>query len=335
MATMKDVAHLAGVSTATVSRALTCPEKVSAITHKKIEHAVATAGYCAIPAARLLRRPTSKNIFVLVGDLCDPFYTQIIRGIEETASQHGYTALISSAAKKLDHDSLQQLLLQKQFDGVLLLGISLPQESLQTDPKTVAPLVMVGEYAPELGLPTVHIDDLTAAFNAVSYLTHLGHKHIAQIISKAPSAVTQFRVQGYQQALRRAGIPISAHYNVTAQDSFADGARAMAQLLAQRVPPTAVFCHSDALAIGAMQQAKQLGFCVPRDISIIGFDNIEFAKMCDPELTTISQPRYEMGRQAMLLLLDSLSGKNVNPGSRLLDTQMVIRQSVGAPLPKL
>ncbi|MGL5335698.1 MAG: LacI family DNA-binding transcriptional regulator, partial [Enterovibrio sp.] len=118
MATMKDVAHLAGVSTATVSRALTCPEKVSALTHKKIEHAVATAGYCAATTARLVRRPTSKNIFVLVSDLCDPFYSQIICGIEETACQHGYTALISSAGKKFDHNNLQQLLSQKQFDGV-------------------------------------------------------------------------------------------------------------------------------------------------------------------------------------------------------------------------
>ncbi len=113
--------------------------------------------------------------------------------------------------------------------------------------------------------------------------------------------------------------------------SFAAGARAMTQLLSLPEPPTAVFCHNDVMAIGAMQQAKRLGMRVPQDISIVGFDDIQFAEYCDPPLTTVSQPRYEIGRQAMLMLLELLKGKDVRAGSRLLDTQLVIRESVAPP----
>jgi len=187
------------------------------------------------------------------------------------------------------------------------------------------------EYAPELELPTVHIDNLTAAFEAVNYLTQVGHTRIANITGATHTALTQFRTQGYQQALRRAGITVNPAYSVTGDFSFASGARAMTSLLSLPEPPTAVFCHCDVMAVGAMQQAKRLGMRVPQDISIVGFDDIQFAEYCDPPLTTVSQPRYDIGRQAMLMLLSILRGRDVNAGSRLLDAKLVIRESVAPP----
>lgn len=146
------------------------------------------------------------------------------------------------------------------------------------------------------------------------------------------AALSEFRAQGYQQALRRGGIELNPAYTITGDFSFAAGARAVTNLLSLPEPPTAIFCHSDVMAIGAMQQAKRLGLRVPQDISIVGFDDIQFAEFCDPPLTTVSQPRYEIGRQAMLMLLELLKGKEVQAGSRLLDAKLVIRESAAPPL---
>lgn len=332
MATMKDVAHLAGVSTATVSRALMNPEKVSASTCKKVEKAVLDAGYSPNSLVRNLRRNETKTIVVIVPDICDSYYSDIIRGIEETAAEHGYLVLLGDSGQQKNRESsFVNLIFTKQADGMLLLGTNIPFDISKAEQKNLPPLVMACEFAPDLELPTVHIDNLTAAFDAVNYLTKIGHKQIAQITGELQGALTKFRVQGYQQALRRAGISVNPAYSVSGETSFAMGARAMTTLLSLPIVPTAVFCHSDVLAIGAMQQAKRLGFRVPQDISIIGFDDIKFAEYCDPALTTMSQPRYEIGQQAMLLLLKMLKGNEVQIGSRLLDAQLVIRESVAPP----
>ncbi|WP_256388328.1 MULTISPECIES: DNA-binding transcriptional regulator CytR [unclassified Salinivibrio] len=332
MATMKDVAHIAGVSTATVSRALMNPEKVSASTRKKVEQAVVEAGYSPNSLARNLRRNESKTIVAIIPDICDPYFSEIIRGIEEAAMEHGYLVLLGDSAQQQNREnSFVNLVFTKQADGMLLLGTDVPFDVSKPEQKNLPPLVMACEYAPELELPTVHIDNLTAAFEAVNYLTQVGHTRIANITGATHTALTQFRTQGYQQALRRAGITVNPAYSVTGDFSFASGARAMTSLLSLPEPPTAVFCHCDVMAVGAMQQAKRLGMRVPQDISIVGFDDIQFAEYCDPPLTTVSQPRYDIGRQAMLMLLSILRGRDVNAGSRLLDAKLVIRESVAPP----
>lgn len=332
MATMKDVAQLAGVSTATVSRALMNPEKVSASTRKKVEQAVIDSGYSPNALTKNLRRNESKTIVALVPDICDPYYADIIRGIEETALEYGYLVLLGDSAKQQSRESsFVNLIFTKQADGMLLLGTKLPLDVSKPEQKNLPPLVMACEYAPELELPTVHIDNLTAAFEAVNYLTHMGHKQIGQITGDPRAALTKFRVQGYQQALRRAGVALNPAFSVPSEHSFAAGAKAVTSLLSLPSPPTAIFCHSDIVAIGAMVQAKRLGFRVPQDVSFIGFDDIQFAEYCEPALTTVAQPRYDIGRQAMLLLLKALKGNEVQAGSRLLEAKLVIRESVAPP----
>lgn len=124
---------------------------------------------------------------------------------------------------------------------------------------------------------------------------------------------------------------MNPNYRAFGDFSFESGARAVRQLLSLPEPPTAVFCHNDAMAIGAIQEAKKLGIRVPQDLSVVGFDDIQFAQYCDPPLTTISQPRYEIGRQAMLMMLELLRGHDVRAGSRLLETTLVVRDSAAPP----
>ncbi|SHF62506.1 DNA-binding transcriptional regulator CytR [Vibrio gazogenes] len=332
MATMKDVAQLAGVSTATVSRALMNPEKVSPTTRKRVEDAVLEAGYSPNSLARNLRRNESKTIVAIVPDICDPYFTEIIRGIEDAAVEHGYLVLLGdSGQQKKRESSFVNLVFTKQADGMLLLGTDLPFDVSKSEQKNLPPMVMACEYAPELELPTVHIDNLTSAFEVVNYLTQMGHKKIGEIAGPDSAALCHFRHQGYMQALRRAGITMNPAYHYKGDFSFEAGVKAIRLLLGLSEPPGAVFCHNDMMAIGAIQEAKRLGVRVPQDLSVVGFDDINFAQYCDPPLTTVSQPRYEIGRQAMLMMLEVLRGHDVRAGSRLLETKLVIRESVAAP----
>lgn len=332
MATMKDVALSAGVSTATVSRALMAPEKVSLSTRKRVDDAISETGYSPTTLTRTLRRNESKTIVTIVPDICDPYFSDILRGIEDAAVENGYVILVGDSSQQQKREqSFVNLVYTKQVDGMVLLGSDLPFNASRQEQKNLPPLVMACEYAPELELPTVHIDNLTAAFEAVNYLTKLGHKRVAELSGPESSSLCQFRHQGYQQALRRAGIAMNNAYIHYGNFTFEAGAAAITQLLSLSSPPTAVFCHNDIMAIGATQKAKQMGFRVPQDISIMGFDDIEFSQYCDPPLTTISQPRYEIGRQSMLMLLELLKGNDVRSGSRLLESSLVVRESTAPP----
>lgn len=264
-------------------------------------------------------------------DICDPFFSEIIRGIEVTAAGQQYLVLIGDCAHQNQQEkTFIDLIITKQIDGMLLLGSRLPFDASKEEQRNLPPMVMANEFAPELELPTVHIDNLTASFNAVSYLQDQGHQRIACIAGPEEMPLCHYRLQGYVQALRRRGVTVDPHYIARGDFTYEAGAIAMEQLLNQPTPPTAVFCHSDVMALGALSHIKRRGLKVPDDVSIIGFDNIALAQFCDPPLTTVSQPRFEIGRQAMLLLLDQLHGQMVESGSRLLDCELVLRGSTRA-----
>ena len=327
-ATMKDVALQANVSTATVSRALMKPEKVSQATRNRVEQAALEVGYLPQLQGRNMKRNESRTILVIVPDICDPFFSEVIRGIEVTAAAQGYLVLIGDCAHQNQQEkTFIDLIITKQIDGMLLLGSRLPFDASIEEQGNLPPMVMANEFAPELGLPTVHIDNLTASFNAVNYLHELGHQRIGCIAGPEEMPLCHYRLQGYVQALRRCGITVDPHYIARGNFTFEAGSTALEQLLALPQPPTAVFCHSDIMALGALSYAKRRGLKIPDDLSIIGFDNISLAEFCDPPLTTVSQPRFDIGREAMLLLLNQLSGQVVDSGSRLLDCELIIRGS--------
>ncbi|EJJ5809684.1 DNA-binding transcriptional regulator CytR [Salmonella enterica subsp. enterica serovar Infantis] len=330
-ATMKDVALKAKVSTATVSRALMNPDKVSQSTRSRVEQAALEVGYFPQSMGRNVKRNESRTILVIVPDICDPFFSEIIRGIEVTAAEQGYLVLIGDCAHQNQKEkTFLNLIITKQIDGMVLLSSRLPFDASVEEQRNLPPMVMSNEFAPELELPTVHIDNLTAAFNAMNYLLDLGHKRIGCIAGPEDMPLCHYRLQGYVQALRRSGIVVDPHYIARGDFTFEAGANALKQLLEQPLPPTAVFCHSDVMALGALSWAQRQGLKVPDDLSIIGFDNIALAEFCDPPLTTVAQPRFDIGREAMLLLLDQMQGQNVSSGSRLMDCELIIRGSTRA-----
>ncbi|HAT2215400.1 TPA: substrate-binding domain-containing protein [Citrobacter freundii] len=309
-ATMKDVALKAKVSTATVSRALMNPDKVSQSTRNKVEQAALEVGYLPQSMGRNVKRNESRTILVIVPDICDPFFSEVIRGIEVTAAEQGYLVLIGDCAHQNQQEkTFLNLIITKQIDGMVLLSSRLPFDASVEEQRNLPPMVMSNEFAPEL---------------------ELGHKRIGCIAGPEDMPLCHYRLQGYVQALRRSGITVDPHFIARGDFTYEAGANALKQLLALPQPPTAVFCHSDVMALGALSYAKRQGLKVPDDLSIIGFDNISLAEFCDPPLTTVAQPRFDIGREAMLLLLDQLQGQNVSSGSRLLDCELIIRGTTRA-----
>ena len=333
-ATMKDVAERAQVSTATVSRALMNPEKVSQNTRTRVEQAAIDIGYLPLAAGRALKRGDSRTLLVIVPDICDPFFGEMLRGIETTAAAQGYLVLIGDCAHQNQQEkTFLDLIVTRQIDGLLLLGSRLPFDAGKAEQRHLPPMVMANEFAPELELPTVHIDNLTAAFNAVTYLYEQGHRRIACVGGPQEMPLCHYRMQGYIQALRRHGLPVTPQYISRVNFSLETGAQALESFMALPEPPDALFCHSDIIALGALSQAKKRGLRVPHDVSLMGFDDIALSQFCDPPLTTMAQPRFEIGRQAMLLLLDHMQGRTVTSGSRLLECNLIIRDSVQCRLP--
>ncbi len=334
-ATMKDVAEKAQVSTATVSRALMNPDKVSQATRNKVEQAALEVGYFPQAMGRNVKRNESRTILVIVPDICDPFFSEIIRGIEVTAAEQGYLVLIGDCAHQNQQEkTFIDLIITKQIDGMLLLGSRLPFDASIEEQRNLPPMVMANEFAPELELPTVHIDNLTAAFNAVNYLQELGHKRIGCIAGPEEMPLCHYRLQGYVQALRRTGAIVDPHYIARGDFTFEAGGTGAGETAgAAGAANSGVLPQRRDGAGRADPRAKRRGLRVPKDLSIIGFDNISLSEFCDPPLSTVSQPRYDIGREAMLLLLDQLQGQTVSSGSRLLDCELIVRGST-APAAK-
>ncbi len=332
-ATMKDVAEKAGVSTATVSRALASPDKVSASARMKVMQAISELGYSPDLLPRHQRRNDSQTLLILVPDICDPFFHEIIRGIEVTAARQGYLVLIGDCA----HQNMQEVgfldrILTRQIEGLLLLGSQVPQLQELVHQDQLPPLVIANEFSADLEYPTVHIDNLTSAFNAVNYLLNTGLRRIACITGPENISHCSYRRQGYIQALQRHNIDINPRYLTQGDFSFNSGAEALIRLMKLPDPPEAIFCHNDRMALGVLHQASLMGIRVPQQLSVIGFDDIDAAKYSSPPLTTIAQPRFDIGCEAATLLMEIIRGERINGGSRLLDARLQVRQSTLLPL---
>lgn len=329
MTSIRKVSKVAGVSVATVSRAMRHPDRVKEETRKKVFEAIEAVGYRPNMMARNFRAKKAFAVVVLVPNIANPFFSRVIRGIEQGAQQEGYAVLLGDTEGSKEREAeYVSLVTSRQADGVIQLsaGVDNVLEALgQTDGPP--PLVNACEIAVGHGCPTVHIDNVGAAKMAVEHLIELGHKRIGIVLGPGDSPLTRDRLEGYSRALSGAGIEIDKRLIVAGDFSLGSGRGAVAALRAVNDPPTAIFCCNDEMAIGAMHRVKKDGFRVPEDISIMGFDDIEFASYVDPTLTTVSQPTEELGKVAISVLLGLLEGRPPEQTDYVLPTELVIRES--------
>jgi LacI family transcriptional regulator, repressor for deo operon, udp, cdd, tsx, nupC, and nupG len=334
MATIQDVARDAGVSTATVSRVLSAPELVAEATRARVMESVASLGYQPNFAAKSLRTLRTEKILVTVPDISNPFFSQVIRGVEEAARAAGYSVLLGDTRHEAEREEeYAAMLLRREADGLIFLGHRLPETlaPMLAAQGARTPIVNGCEYSPELGVSGAHIDNARAAAEAMDHLYGLGHRAVGVITGPLASPLSRDRLEGVREAAQAHGH--GAGLRVAAGDfSIESGLREATVMLDGADRPTAIFCFSDEMAMGALEAIRRRGLTCPKDVSLAGFDDIRFAEFLNPPLTTVSQPMDRIGHEVVRLLLDILSGRADGLEHVTLPHRLVIRGSTAPPV---
>lgn len=326
--TIKDVAKEANVSVATVSRVLNGLPGFSADTEKKVQNAIATLGYQYNAVARNLKMKKTNIIAVLLPQVETTFYVKILNGIEDAAQNSGYNVMLChvgvSGSRTREYI---KMLVERQVDGII--GCSLPPneeiDTLMSDSKI--PSVLVATLSHDYKIPYIKIDDFKAEYAATDYMVKMGHRSIVFLSGPLNDAIAGVpRLNGYKQALEDNGIQFDENLVAYTEFSYETGISAFQQILKKKVKFTAIVACCDDVAIAAQTVGFKNGIIVPRDVSIIGFDNTRTAEMAIPPLTTISQPLYAMGTSAFEMLVEEI--KTGKSRSQIVPFEIVERQSV-------
>jgi len=332
MATMADVAREAHVSVATVSRLLNNQGTVSPDTAERVYAAIQKLSYEPNILARNFRRNESRVMLILSPNVTNPYYAHILSGIGDAATKLGYSALICNTEDDpaREREALE-MLKRRRADGAILMASNIGCQWL-LEYANHYPIVQCSEYDPQVDIPHVSIDNYLATQQAMEYLLSLGHRRIAIISSENAYISTSLRLQGYKDTLEKHGIaPQEDYIRYASRDySFKSGKLKAKELLNVTPRPTALFCISDTLALGAIISAKEMGYRVPEDVTVVGFDDVEYTTMFHPYITTIAQPCYELGRQSVhLLYAEMTQGKEI-PHQLILEHKLIIRESSAA-----
>ncbi|KGQ67724.1 substrate-binding domain-containing protein [Gallibacterium anatis] len=328
MATMKDIARIAKVSTSTVSHVINNTRYVSDEIREKIMKVVNELNYTPSAVARSLKVKETKTLGMLVTATSNPFFAEVVSGVEQYCNQHHYNLIISSIDG--NEQRLQQniqTLIQKQVDGLLLM-YSDTRHAMVEQLNLNLPIVVMDWWPTELNADKIYENSEFGAYLATKTLIEQGHKNIAIITGKLDKSLAHNRLLGYQKALQDAHLPINPDWIIESHFDFEGGVEGMKKLLQITPRPTAVFACSDTIAVGIYQVAWQQGLHIPQDISVIGYDNIMLAQYLTPPLTTIHQPKAELGKLAVETLLERIKSPDLEYKTTMLQPQLIWRASV-------
>lgn len=328
---MRKVSELAGVSTATVSRALKNPEMVFPDTRERILKAVDMLGYRPNMLARNFYSGKTETILVIVTDLTNPFFSGIIKGVEEVAQQLGYSVLLGDTDDDIKRERVYaEMVLSNRADGLIQLDHVFPFAKKDAELASKIPMVSVCDAIDgDHDFPYVTIDNSAASREVASHLVSLGHTKIGAISGQKDSRVTSERLGGLKRVLQENGLKFNDDWYIRGSYSKQSGQASAEELLQQEELPTAIFCFSDEIAIGAIKAIKSKGLRVPEDISVVGFDNIDVCEYIDPPLTTIDQPSVDMGRKAMQVLYQMIENKKIEHLIEYKPFKLIVRGSTG------
>ncbi len=330
--TIQRVAREAGVSPMTVSRVLNRRPDVSPETREKIQRTISRLGYQPNAFARSLASSRSHTLGLITADFSDFFFTEVIAGAEAEARRHGYFFMLGSTERNLqDEPEYIRLLTQRHVDGILFARPSTEPDyhHLLDLIRKGTPVVTTSFRIPGQKLTVVDVDNVDGAQQAVNCLLAGGHRQIAMIAGPTGWKSVEDRSQGYQNALKAAGIPYRAPLVAEGDWSFDGGYRAMQELLARGRPFSALFAQNDRMAIGATRALREAGRRIPENVSLVGYDDIPVAAFCDPPLTTVRQPMREVGAVAARLLIQAIEEPELVRQNVLLKTELVKRSSCG------
>jgi DNA-binding LacI/PurR family transcriptional regulator len=331
MVSIKDIARAAHVSHATVSRALRNSPLVKPETVVLVRKVAEEQGYTVSAVARSLVTKRTDTIGVVVTSIANPFVGEVVSGIEEFALAHGYSVFLATChADPARELRAVQSFHERRVDGILVNSSRVGALYLPLLADMKVPIVLINNQYPGEFVHSVTIDNLNAARDATRHLVDLGHKRIGYLGNQFGLQADTDRFAGYRQILEEADIGFQPELVAHGDGRPEGGMHAMARLLALPEPPTAVFCYNDMEALGAMRAAREHGLSIPGDLSVVGLDDLFLASYTDPPLTTVQQPKQQMGRLAAQILLELLSGGK--PESRVtLAGTLIVRQSTAPP----
>ena len=329
---IKEIAKEANVSPATVSRVLRNPELVAEAKRNTVLEVIKRTGYTPNSLGVSLRKSKTYNLVAVIPDVISAFNYPVIRAIESIALQHGYSLLLGDTQEQESRErSFAAMARSRQADGILLFCSRLPFDIDPAVPLAdqLPPMVNACETVSVTGLPKVNIDNAAAAEDAVNYLLSLGHRRIGIVAGNMTSPSTLDRLQGYRRVLQKAGLPYEDELIEVGDYGLQKAEQATRKLVARENRPTAIFAFSDEMAMSCLATLHNLGYKIPQDFSVMGFDNISYAQYCYPALTTIAQPMTEIGIACMELLLPQLNGEPMQECNKILPHKLIVRNSTG------
>jgi len=329
--TMFDVAARAGVSTATVSRFLRNPESVRPEARERTRRAVKALDYHPSHVARNLRVQATRTVGLVVPDIQNPFFTSVVRGIEDVLRGSGYHLMLGNS----DDDALREALYLSTLRaegaaGIVFVPTNAARGAYRRLLRTRIPLVAIDRWVPGLTTDRVVVANAEGAREAVAHLIALGHRRVALVGGPEGVNVAQERRRGYSEALKAAGLAVVDELVRSADFREPGGYAAMGQLLDLKQPPTAVFVANNLMTLGALRAIHGRGLRIPSDIALVSFDDMPWAASLEPALTAVAQPTYELGATAARMLLERVRDPDLPPRRVVLPATLVVRASCGS-----
>jgi len=329
--TFNDLAKILNLSTATISRALSRPEIVAPETRTRVLDAVRRCGYQMNGIARSLRTQSTHTIGVIVSDICNPFFSSIVKAAEDVARTNGYTVLICNADEDGRNEEVAlRLFIERQVSGVIRCSAGANPSLLQVLHQKSIPLIDLDRRSGLPNIDTVILNNELGASLGTRHLIKLGHKRIAIVSGPQHLSNARDRLEGFRKTLRAARISIPKNYVEFGDFREASGFQAAERLLSLDRPPTAIFVANNEMMAGTLSAVRQRRVKVPRELSLVGFDDARWARYLEPPLTVVSQPAELMGQKAAQLLLTRLSGRTT-PQTVIFEPELIVRRSAAAP----
>jgi LacI family transcriptional regulator len=327
--TIKDIAKSADVSVATVSYVINKSRYVSPELTLRVEEAIDRLGYSPNAVARSLRQNRTKLIGLIIPDNSNPFFAEIAKGVEDAGFEAGYSVILCNSNASINREmTYLNLLRSKRVEGIIFIATSTQVEQVRSFLKVKIPAVIFYRDVPSLDVDTIRIDNFEAGYTATRHLIDLGHQSIACIRPASDETPSAQRVEGYKKAMEESGLTWYPELMPQGDNRVSSGKSAVQKLIKSKRSFSAIFSTNDAMAIGSMRALREMGYQIPQDISVVGVDDIILASYVEPPLTTIAQPKYEAGCQAVSFLIERIESEyNEGPRNILLDTQLIVRQS--------
>lgn len=332
-AKIEDVARQAGVSTATVSRVLSGKPYVSDDLRERVIGAVQELNYRPSRVARSLRVQRSSIVGLIVSDIQNPFFTAIVRAIEDVAYQHKYSVFLCNSDENTEKETMcVELMVAEHVAGVILSPTLGQSDIYRQLAEAGVPAVAIDRRVTNVDIDSVLVDNVSAACDVVRHLLEMGHRRIGAIIGTPVSSTGEERLRGYVDALHSSGLPVEPELIRTGMPRIATGHEFTHELLSLRNPPTALFTGNNLLTIGALSAVHERGLHIPEDIALAAFDEMDWTAFVRPALTVVAQPTYDLGRTAVELLLQRMEDPDRPYQEVVLPATVHIRESTSRRL---